>query len=412
MKLLFLTNFYPPLHRGGMELRCQEVVEYLRRRGHTVRVLTSRYGEETVTSKEDHVHRTLHLQANIYNYQPVDFFLKRSIQEQANKRALQQILDDFEPDVTFTWGMWNLSRNLPYWVEQLTTGKVAYSIASYWLTKPDAHVQYWRQPAPRQRVKLLKSPLSWLALKWLDLEGYPPPLRLEHVVCCSQYIRDTLIQAGKLSPSASVIYSGINPTPYLEHAATQHRSTSELLRLVYFGSLLPHKGVHTAIQALGLLKRRGQLNDVHLQIIGSGHPDYEAQLRREIEELGIGNRADFMGQVPRGDLPAILGQYDVFLFCSIWAEPLARTVMEAMAAGLLVIGTEVGGQKEMLFDGENALTFEAENADSLADCISRALAEPALRQRLAHAGQQMVLERFTLERMLKETEAWLEGIVQ
>jgi glycosyltransferase involved in cell wall biosynthesis len=84
--------------------------------------------------------------------------------------------------------------------------------------------------------------------------------------------------------------------------------------------------------------------------------------------------------------------------------------MEAMAAGLLVIGTRAGGQKEMLFDGENALTFQEEDAAGLAEGIVRALDDPAMRWRLAQAGQEMVLERFSLDRMVGELEAWLEPI--
>ena len=91
---------------------------------------------------------------------------------------------------------------------------------------------------------------------------------------------------------------------------------------------------------------------------------------------------------------------------------MARTVMEAMAAGLVVIGTEVGGQAEMLTDGENSLTFQAEDAEGLARQIERALDAPDLLPQLAKAGQQLVMERFTLERMATEFEAWLSTISQ
>jgi glycosyltransferase involved in cell wall biosynthesis len=90
---------------------------------------------------------------------------------------------------------------------------------------------------------------------------------------------------------------------------------------------------------------------------------------------------------------------------------MARSVMEAMAAGLLVIGSEVGGQVEMLLNGQNALTFQAEDAIGLSNHIIRVLDDPALRLRLAQTGQQMVLERFTLKRMVDELEQWFQSIV-
>ena len=79
-----------------------------------------------------------------------------------------------------------------------------------------------------------------------------------------------------------------------------------------------------------------------------------------------------------------------------------------MAAGLLVIGAETGGQVEMFDNGKNSLTFKAEDAHGLADQIEHVLNDPAQRERLAQVGKQMVLERFTLDKMIDNVETWLE----
>ena len=65
----------------------------------------------------------------------------------------------------------------------------------------------------------------------------------------------------------------------------------------------------------------------------------------------------------------------------------------------------------MLVNEENSLTFRAEDAETLARHIERLLREPALLSRLAHAGQQMVLERFTLRRMVDDMETWLASLL-
>ncbi len=67
-----------------------------------------------------------------------------------------------------------------------------------------------------------------------------------------------------------------------------------------------------------------------------------------VASLGLSKQVEFVRQVPRTEIPQWLGGFDLFLFTSIWPEPMARSVMEAMAAGLLVIGSAVGGQMEML----------------------------------------------------------------
>ncbi len=132
MRILFLSNFFPPYVVGGLEYRCQETVDGLHKRGHVCHVLTSRHGVTKPSPLEEGITRALHLEANIDYYRPLDFFLQRSGQEKANQRALREALDSFRPDLIFIWGMWLLSRQIAYWAEQWFPGRVAYSIAGYW----------------------------------------------------------------------------------------------------------------------------------------------------------------------------------------------------------------------------------------------------------------------------------------
>lgn len=410
MRILFLSNLYPPYELGGYGQWCQEVTERLRERGHDVRVLTSRYGVgSAIPDDSEGVTRSLYLEADINYYRPLDFFLKRPTQEYINTYQLRKAIDQFQPDLIMVWGMWNLSLNLPYWAEQWMPGRVVYFISSYWPMDVNPHSQYWQLPARRLVTELIKRPLRALARS--QLRKYPPQLRFEHAVCCSQYVRDTLVQAGKLPPSAGVLYGGSNPEPFLRNIVVSDKAQEGPLRLLYFGRLIHDKGVHTAIEAIGLLKQRGLADHVELTILGSGSPEYENDLQSLVVESDIGDRVHFADRVPRDEIPHWLGRFDVYLFTSIWPEPMARSVMEAMAAGLLVIGSEVGGQVEMLANEQNALTFKAEDAASLANHIVHVLDDPSLRLRLARSGQQMVLERFTLQRMVDDIEAYLSQVL-
>ena len=77
MRILFISNHYPPCDSGGWEQNCQEMVERLQARGHSCHVLTSRYGVCGRVQAEEGVTRSLHLEADAHYYRPVDFFLKR-----------------------------------------------------------------------------------------------------------------------------------------------------------------------------------------------------------------------------------------------------------------------------------------------------------------------------------------------
>ncbi|MEZ4618576.1 MAG: glycosyltransferase family 4 protein [Caldilineaceae bacterium] len=428
MRILFLTNFYPPHDYGGYEQWCHEVALRLQQRGHMLAVLTSRYrrqqkGEDSTCAEttevartcieaEPHVSRTLHLETDLHFYDPRDFF-RRAHHERENQARLREQIEQVQPDVIMVWGMWNLSHNLTFWAEELRPGRVAYFISNYWPADIDPHTAFWQLPTRRPMLNLVKRPLRSLALAKLEREGYPPQLKFEHALCCSNYVRDTLIEAGKLPVHAGVLYGGTDPQPFLANSslARSDGAGKQKLRLLYFGRLDPEKGVHTALEALGLLRERSQLAGVTLTIIGSGHPAYEAKLQQLVVEHQLEEHVTFIAKVPREEIPTWLGRFDVYLFTSTWPEPMARSVMEAMAAGLLVIGTEVGGQLEMLTHNRNALTFQAEDAQMLATHIAYIAKEPALRRQLAQAGQALVLAQFTLDRMVNEIEEYLTGIV-
>jgi glycosyltransferase involved in cell wall biosynthesis len=410
MRILIVSNLYPPHDLGGWEQNCQEVARRLVTRGHTCHILTSRYGVQDHTMPEEGIIRTLYLEADIHYYRPFHFFIRRPKRKRANRRALRQTLDAFEPDVVFIWGMWNLSSQVAYWAEQWMPERVAYAVAGYWPMQPNAHEAYWQRPARRWWGRALMAPARWMALRALARQRQTYPLALHHVVCVSEYVREKLLAAGVISHEARVIYNGIDPRPFLS-AADGRCVQSNTLRLVYTGGLTTHKGVRTAVEALGLLKERDEVDGLRLTVVGSGHPDYEALLHRMVEDLGLVDAVVFRGRVPRGEIPEILAEHDVFLFTSIYEEPIARSVMEAMAAGLAVIGTPVGGQREILESGVNALVYPPNDEAQLADRILQLRQDPKLLSRLVEAGRKTIIERFRLERMVDEMEAWLQELV-
>ncbi len=416
MRLLFLTNFYPPYVLGGYELLCQEMAAALAQRGHSLCILTSRHGVVRGSAPEDanvdslQVLRSLHLITSPDYYNPWRFFTRWRLDEAHNHRQLLAAIADFQPDLTVVWGMWNLSLQLPFWAERRLPGRVVYYISSYWPTDTDPHRAYWNLPANSRLGGVLKQPLRKWAVAQLQAEGYPPALRYEHAVCCSRYVRDTLAAAGAIPATSGVMYTGAHPEEYVAAAAAREPAADGVLRLLYFGRLIHDKGVHTILEALNILKHEGCLDRLQLTILGSGHPNYESYLHKLVQEHELSGAVSFVSTVPRGEVPQWLSRHDVFLFTSIWAEPLARNMMEAMAAGMFVIGSEVGGQPEILHNEVNGATYTAEDAAGLARQIKCALENPQHRAELAAAGQSTALRGFTFERMVDEMEEWLGSI--
>lgn len=410
MRILFICNLYPPDDLGGMEQLCEEVVNQFIARGHACHVLTSRPRHPNVPLQDGNITRALFLETGVHHYRPADFFLKRSGHQRSNQVVLRQVLDEVRPDLVFVWGMWNLSPAVAYWAEQWMPGRVAYNIASYWPLDQDPHTTYWTRPSRNRIVRVLMWPLAKLALRIVAVDRYLERLQLCHVSCCSQYMIDTFRAAGVTLQDAKVIWNGIDPAPFIT-GARQARTHPTPLKLLYFGGLLEHKGVHTAIEALGLLKQRGCLGDVDLTIVGGGQPGYEARLRSLTESLDLESKVHFLGRYPRSEIPGLLGKYDVFLFTSIWAEPFGRTIIEAMAAGLAVIGADVGGSTEIFARYSAEMLYSPGDAGALADRIQKLIEHPEMINHLGQLGQELVLSDFTLQRMVDELEDWLEELL-
>lgn len=404
MRILFLSNFYPPARPGGYTQWCHEVAERLAERGHTIGVLTSRHEREKAPANEQNIYRLLHLEGDLAYYQPLQFFKKWKKQHRENLESLERIINEFSPDLIFVWGMWALSKALPALAEQRLPGRVVYYLSDYWPAASDMHTTYWKSPVHHALMRLPKRVLSNIAMSILAKEAQPA-LQLQHVICVSARVRDLLVEAGIPIQHARIIHGGTDTERFAKLG--NRESSSQHLKLLYAGQLVHHKGVHTSIEAMARLVNRQKLHQLSLTLVGSGHPDYEASLRNLIQRERLGDFVTFYGPVSKDKMPGLLQKYDVLIFPSIYEEPLARMTQEAMAAGLVVVGTTTGGTKEILRDGETGLTFAPEDADGLADQITRLLGNPDFCSRLAQAGRQTVFEQFTLEKMVADIEAYL-----
>lgn len=413
MRILFLSNLFPPASLGGYEQWCQEVAITLRKRGHDILVLTSNFRRSGLDASDPKwIRRDLYMEMELESTRnALNFFTVKNAREKKNLRLLEYLLDDFSPDAALVWGMWNLHRSLPAMLEETLPGRVAYYISDYWPTHPSQFENYWNADPRNKFTEIPKLLLKPFALKMLSKEKRPQ-LKMDHALCCSEFVRDTIVNQGKI-PAGVVLHGGTDPRPFLQalHAGQKPvRLKGTPLRLLYFGRLIPDKGVHTAVEALGSLKKQNRLNGTKLTILGSGELDYMNKLNRSVSALGLLEDVEFVPSVARDEMPTWLAKFDVYLFTSIWPEPMARSVMEAMASGLLVIGTQVGGQSEMLVHNENSLTFQAGNAEDLADKIFMAFSDPDLCMQLSKSGQLMILEKFTLERMVNSIETYLKGM--
>jgi glycosyltransferase involved in cell wall biosynthesis len=166
--------------------------------------------------------------------------------------------------------------------------------------------------------------------------------------------------------------------------------------VVAVGRLSPEKDHPTLLRAVALAGRAAPLR---WEVAGNG--PCRAALERLAAELGLGDRVRFLGEV--ADVPALLGRASVFVLPSL-TEGLSLTLLEATARGLPVVATRVGGNPEVVVDGETGLLVPPGAPAALAGAVLRLLDDPATARRLGAAGRRRVETHFDVRRMVAEYE--------
>jgi glycosyltransferase involved in cell wall biosynthesis len=407
MKVLFLSNMYPPHVIGGYEALCQEAVNGFARRGHQVSVLTSTYGYDREFS-EGNIHRLLSLEGDLQFYKMKDAWTYPQ-RKQRNIEHLRRLINTEKPDIVFVWGMWNLSKSLAQEAERLMGSRVVYYLANPWPIEANMHQQFWDAPATSPVKTIAKKLLRVPARVILRDEWEKIPLKFEHAPCCSAAQRDQLLEAGVPLKDAPVIYEGVDLRNYLAQADKRTYENNGSLSLVFVGILAEHKGVHTILEALMQLSAK-ERRRLRLTILGKGHQQYEARLHGLVSQHQLSDMVEFHTPIPRIELPEFLGRFDVLLLPSIWSEPLARIMQEGLACGMVVVGSANGGTAETIVHGENGLLFESGDSTGLAEQMKRLMDGVSLRRSLAEGGRKTAEERFDINKMISELEAYLEKV--
>lgn len=171
----------------------------------------------------------------------------------------------------------------------------------------------------------------------------------------------------------------------------------EALVMVNVGRLDPVKDQAGLIAAFKLLRDSSPARAARLRLVVVGEGAYRNDLETQITRLGLQDQVRLLGD--RKDVPEILAECDVFALSSV-AEGIPLTLLEAMAAGLPVVATRVGGVDEVVVDGVTGTLVEPSNPAALAQALRGYVEDESLRRQHGEAGRERVEQHFSLHAML------------
>ncbi len=407
MKIAVITNLFPPHYVGGFEIRCEQVSRALAAKGHEVVVLTSISGVDrpVVERGEIDVHRIFDLYRQFTNpvtRETYPWLLVRSDRfktTRKNYRIAREALLREKPDLVFAWSQSHLSLG-PIRAAQDLRFPLAWTFG-------DPNIKQYKPASfSRRREKFLDYILDrslWRKATWVDLD-------FSYTHCVSADIKRRLIEQGLPLENSQVIYRGIpiQQYPMRDNSGSLHTP----VRVLFVGQVHRYKGVHTLVDAAHRLAGKHGNGYLAVSIIGEGEGEYKMKL---VDQANSGPATiNFLGKVPHKELSRVYRDHDIFVFPSAGGgyEGFGATALEAMASGLPIVGTTQGGMAELFEHETNALVFEAEQPNDLADKLERLISDDDLRRRLVLTARRQLEKDFAIRGYVEKMEQFVIRAVE
>ena len=371
MEILITTGIFPP-DIGGPATYVPTIAKALAERGHQVTVLT--------TSEPEN----LQWDDSIY-----PFFVSRINRRQKIwLRSLKCIAEILRlgraADVIYANGVYFeaaiASKFLRKPLVMKIVGDEAWerSVRRGWTKN---NFEDFQQRCQSWQAELLKRHRSWVVRQ------------ADRVIVPSQYLANWIVKWGVPTERIAVIYNaaeipdGVEPLPI---------PLKTPVKAVTVGRLVPWKQVDGLIEALR------EIPELGLVVVGNG-PE-RPRLERIAQELGVSGRVYFAGQRSKKETLSLMAACDFFVLNSTH-EGLPHVILEAMALGLPVIATSVGGTPEVVQDGETGLLVPLNG--ELTGTLKRVVNDYHLRQVLSQRARHWVCQNLSAEQMVKQTETVL-----
>jgi glycosyltransferase involved in cell wall biosynthesis len=357
MKIAILVNLFPPKWLAGTEIATYYIAEHLAQHGHEVHVITSLDEglPEKSCEKGFHIHRLPRVRIRFVGV--LAFWVDIV-------RTLQKIKPDIVHAQSFGSGMPALLSNRLLKIPYVIYGRGSDVYLPDWFTKLTAK-------------GILKNASTVIALT-------------EHMKDAMQaiYSRDII-----------VVPNGINLN---EVAEKETEGGNPSKRVLFVGRLHPVKGVQYLLGAMKMVHQ--ELPEAKLILVGDG--EEREHLENLTDSLGIRGCVEFAGRVPHDRVQDYMNRAEVFVLPSL-SEGFPVTILEAMACGLPVVATRVGGIPDIIEDGTNGYLVDARDQEQIAEALLRVLQDKML-QKIMSNNNRKSAEKYRWDTVA----ATLEGVYQ
>lgn len=396
MKILCISNFYPPYFEGGYEISVKESMDYLADHKHDVYILCGNRGQ---TDSPDKLQKPVPNQAirilKYINYAQASFRDKHRV-ERFNYDVCCTLIRKLKPDIVYMANMKAISIAPVIAVQKLKQAHV-YDLGDIWL-------KAYLQPGLKSRMfRWLKATLPLMIGGRIDLNP---------VIVVSNWIKQVVSQ-NYGSSQIYVVPRGIE-IPALNEVEKNLLPNSKdkplPLRYIFAGRIEPLKGLDIIIKAIALIREKQPEFYFDMDIFGEADPIYAQYCKDLIAKNGLSDSFHWQGHNPK--LREILSSYDVMLMPTLAEEAFGRVIIEAMAVRLIVVATDAFGPAEIISTGRDGFLFPRASHTALAEIILQLKQLDAMQiEQLKSNARKTVCDKYEISLVKKQIESILENIV-
>lgn len=406
MKILHISDGYPPFSDRLVGRQCRLISDELGKRGHFNRILTSDLTDPAVLDRERAVVRVLKVQS-----EPVlRSFVRIFGDERRNRRAIRHELNKALPDVAVIWSLAGLSGVA---ISELQRRRipVVFAVLDSWPRRRDPEdpwYHWWTAPlptGPRVLRKMFHCTGLTRAFRARFPLCHPTELRLQRAFFASRALRSSMADTGFVVKDGEIIPCCIGREEFPMAAARR----PELRRILWIDPLDSDHDPLTAVQTIQELRHHGAMQFT-LDLVG-GNGAMEARVHEYLRSAQLtGGVVNVRTPGPRGHA-ALFPNFDVFLRTARNPAAFPQILLQAMAAQLPVVSTVEGSSADIIRHNENGIAIRAGNPVDAATKIIELADNGDHAARLARQGYDDVVEHYTSAAVARKVETLLASVV-
>ena len=360
MNLLFINNEFPPIGGGGSTVTKYAIL-HLVKAGHKVTLITSAY--KGLPSREIIDGATVIRIPAVRRYK--DYASMWELVIFGISALVYTFFYTFFRKVDFIQAFFAVPAGFVAWVISYVRG-IPYAVYFGGSDIPGAN------PSRYKYVYPVITPL--LKMIWR---------RAQFRTVCSE---DLVRLGNAVDPESEFLCvpNGVETKRFIPISRPQNPK----VKILFIGRLIPRKGFQRVVRALPYVRERAT-NPFEIEVVGTGAA--QSELDELAQTLGVSDLIKYVGMVPYDQLEKSYQYADIFVLTSL-SEGMPSVILEAMGCGLPVLASDVGGNNEIVKEGENGFLINGDDIDNLAEKLTLLVNDDQLREKMGARSREMALE--------------------